>query len=117
MVARWVENPYWQYFCGYTHMQHECPIHPTSLTKWRNRVAVERLQALLTETIDLAIRVKHLPKNDLARVTVDTTVQEKNITHPTDSKLLYKAIVKLADAAKSRGIVLRQSYVWARRPQ
>ena len=111
VVARWVENPYWQYFCGYTHMQHECPIHPTSMTKWRNRVGAERLESLLTETIALAVREKHLPKSDLARVTVDTTVQEKNITYPTDSKLLYKAIVKLADAAKSRGIPLRQSYV------
>jgi IS5 family transposase len=40
VVARWVENPYWQYFCGYTHMQHECPIHPTSMTKWRQRIGV-----------------------------------------------------------------------------
>lgn len=111
VVARWVENPYWQYFCGYTHMQHECPIHPTSMTKWRNRVGVERLEALLKETIALAVREKHLPKNDLERVTVDTTVQEKNITYPTDSKLLHKAIVKLVTAAKSRGIALRQSYV------
>ncbi len=111
VVARWVENPYWQYFCGYTHMQHVCPIHPTSMTKWRNRVGAEKLGELLKETIRLAVRGKHLPKQDLARVTVDTTVQEKNITYPTDSKLLYKAIVKLAEAAKSRGIVLRQSYV------
>ncbi|MCH8964189.1 MAG: IS5 family transposase, partial [Planctomycetes bacterium] len=111
VVARWVENPYWQYFCGYTHMQHECPIHPTSMTKWRNRVGVERLEKLITETIALAVREKYLPKRDLERITVDTTVQEKNITHPTDSKLLYKAIVKLGDAAKSRGIELRQSYV------
>ena len=111
VVDRWVENPYWQYFCGYTHMQHECPIHPTSMTKWRNRVGAERLEKLVTETISLAVREKHLPKRDLTRVTVDTTVQEKNITYPTDSKLLYKAIVKLGDAAKSRGIPLRQSYV------
>jgi IS5 family transposase len=111
VVEHWVENPYWQYFCGYTHMQHDCPIHPTSMTKWRNRVGVKRLEELLTETIRLAVREKHLPKRDLAQITVDTTVQEKNITHPTDSKLLYKAIVKLGDAAKSRGIALRQSYV------
>jgi len=111
VVARWVENPYWQYFCGYTHMQHDCPIHPTSMTKWRNRVGVERLEELLKETIRLAVREKQLPQRDLQHVTVDTTVQEKNITHPTDSKLLYKAIVKLADAAKTRGIKLRQSYV------
>ena len=106
VVDRWVENPYWQYFCGYTHRQHECPIHPTSMTKWRNRVGAERLEKLVTETIDLAVREKHLPKRDLERVTVDTTVQEKNITYPTDSKLLYKSNVKLGDAAKSRGIDL-----------
>ena len=111
VVARWVENPYRQYFCGYTPMQHECPIRPTSMTKWRNRVGVERLEKLVAETIALAIYEKHLPKSDLARVTVDTTVQEKNITYPTDSKLLYKSIVKLGDAAKSRGIELRQSHV------
>ena len=111
LVARWVENPYWQYFCGYTHMQHECPIHPTTMTKWRNRLGAERLEELLRETIRLAVREKHLPKADLERVTVDTTVQEKNITFPTDSKLLYKAICKLSGAAKARGIPLRQSYV------
>ncbi len=111
VVEHWVENPYWQYFCGYTHMQHDCPIHPTSMTKWRNRVGPQRLEKLLTETIALAVREKHLPKQDLARVTVDTTVQEKNITYPTDSKLLYKAIVKLVGAAKGRGIPLRQSYI------
>jgi len=111
VVDRWVENPYWQYFCGYTHMQHECPIDPSSMSRWRSRVGAERLEALLTETIALAIREKHLPKSDLARITVDTTVQEKNITHPTDSKLLYKAIVKLGEAARLRNIELRQSYV------
>ena len=111
LVARWVENPYWQYFCGYTHMQHECPIHPTTMTKWRNRLGAKRLEELLKETIRLAVREKHLPKSELQRVTVDTTVQEKNITFPTDSKLLYKAIGKLSDAAKARGIRLRQSYV------
>ncbi len=111
VVAHWVENPYWQYFCGYTHMQHDCPIHPTSMTKWRNRVGAERLEKLLTETIALAVRERHLPKQDLARVTVDTTVQEKNITHPTDSKLLYRCIEKLVDAAKNRDIPLRQSYI------
>ena len=111
VVARWVENPYWQYFCGYTHMQHECPLHPTALVKWRKRVGAERLAALLRETIDLAVREKHVTRRDLERVNVDTTVQEKNITHPTDAKLLSRCIAKLAAAAQDRGIVLRQSYV------
>lgn len=111
LVERWVENPYWQSFCGYTHMQHDCPIHPTSMTKWRNRVGADRLAVLLKETIDLAVREKHVSQRDLKRVNVDTTVQEKNVTYPTDSKLLHKAIVKLVAAARSRGIRLRQSYV------
>ncbi len=111
VVARWVENPYWQYFCGYTHLQHKCPIHPTSMTKWRQRVGQEKLQVLLQQTVSVAVEQKHLPEREMKQVNVDTTVQEKNITHPTDSKLLYKAIVKLGRAAKASGIALRQSYV------
>ena len=111
VVERWVENPYWQYFCGFTHMQHEAPIDPSSLSRWRKRVGAERLELLLKETVALAVRGKHLPKRDLRQVTVDTTVQEKNITYPTDSKLLYTAICKLGQSAKAYGIPLRQSYV------
>ena len=111
VVAKWVENPYWQYFCGYTHMQHECPIHPTSLTKWRQRVDETKLNELLTQTIEVARREGHLSEREVKHATVDTTVQESNITYPTDSKLLYKAVLKLGKAAKKRGIALRQSYV------
>jgi IS5 family transposase len=111
VVARWVENPYWQYFCGYTHMQHHLPIDPSSMSRWRKRVGSERVELLLKETIDLAVREHYVSTRDLQRVNVDTTVQEKNITFPTDSKLLYKAIVKLVKAAKARDIPLRQSYL------
>ena len=111
VVERWLENPYWQCFCGYTTMQHELPLHPTSLVKWRKRVGAERLMELLQETIALAVREKQVSARELRQVNVDTTVQEKNITYPTDSKLLYRAIVKLGKAAKQRGISLRQSYV------
>lgn len=111
LIDRWIENPYWQYFCGFLHMQHEPPIDPSSMSRWRKRVGPERVELLLKETIDLAVREKQLLKRDLEHVTVDTTVQEKNITYPTDSKLLYTAICKLGQAAKSRGIELRQSYV------
>lgn len=111
VVAKWVENPYWQAFCGYTHMQHRLPIHPTSMTRWRQRIGAAKLEALLKQTVEVAVQQKHLPKAELQHVNVDTTVQEKNITHPTDSKLLYKAILKLGRAAKDRGIALRQSYL------
>lgn len=110
LVAHWVENPYWQYFCGFTHFQHEAPLDPSSLSRWRTRVGAARLELLLQETVDLAKRQKQVSPSDLARVTVDTTVQEKNITHPTDAKLLHTAIRKLVQAATERGLRLRQSY-------
>lgn len=111
LLERWVENPYWQYFCGFETMQHEVPLHPTSLTKWRQRVGAEKLSEMLQETLVLAVREKQVTPQQLAQVNVDTTVQEKNITHPTDSKLYYTAIAKLAKAAKARGIKLRQTYI------
>ena len=111
VLDRWVENPYWQYFCGFTSMQHELPLHPTCLVKWRKRVGQEKLLELLKETIALAVREKQVSPTELRQVNVDTTVQEKNITHPTDSKLYYRAIVKLGKAARARGIPLRQTYV------
>jgi len=111
VVERWVENPYWQYFCGYTHLQHQCPIHPTSMTRWRKRVGANRLVEVPEETIALAKREGQVSKRDLERVIIDTTVQEKNITYPTDSKLLYRALQKLVGAARSRSIELRQSYL------
>src|SRR3989304_3350578 len=67
VVERWVENPYWQYFCGYTHLQHECPIHPTSMTRWRKRVGADRLEELLQETVALAKREGQVSQRDLER--------------------------------------------------
>lgn len=111
LLARWVENPYWQAFCGYDTMQHQPPVHSTALVKWRQRVGAEKLALLLKETIDQAVAEKNMTPHELQQVIVDTTVQEKNITYPTDSKLYQKAIAKLAAAAKHRGIKLRQTYV------
>jgi transposase, IS5 family len=111
LLERWVENPYWQYFCGYSTFQHELPLHSTSLVKWRQRMGAERLAELLQETIALALREKEVTAHELRQVNVDTTVQEKNITHPTDSKLMRTAIEKLALAARKRGLRLRQTYV------
>ena len=111
LLDRWVENPYWQYFCGFNTMQHEVPLHSTSLTKWRQRIGADRLAVLLEETVAIAVTDHHITKKELAQVIVDTTVQEKNITHPTDSKLYFKALEKLSAAARNRGVQLRQTYV------
>lgn len=111
VVARWVENPYWQYFCGFEYMQHDCPIHPTSLVKWRQRVGSDRLEKLLAETIRLALKHKQVTSQQLAKVTVDTTVQEKAIAFPTDARLCTKMLLRLVNLSKKRGLSLRQTYV------
>ena len=79
------------------------------MTHWRNRIG-DKLDILLAESLRLAHDTGALKKSDLARVTVDTTVQPKNITFPTDAKLLLVAIQQLGKLAKEEGVELRQSY-------
>jgi IS5 family transposase len=106
----WLENPYYQYFCGEEFFQHRLPLDRSSMTHWRNRMGEERLQALLQESLAVATRTGAMKPGDLARVIIDTTVQPKNITFPTDAKLLNRAREKLVKLAKKLGVELRQSY-------
>jgi IS5 family transposase len=110
VVARWVENPYWQFFCGLCYMQHELPIDPSSLSRWRKRVGAERLEKLLEATIHTALAMKAVRPQELQKVNVDTTVQEKAIAFPTDARLYHKMRVALVRRARSLGIPLRQNY-------
>jgi IS5 family transposase len=110
VVARWAENPYWQHFCGETFFQHRLPIDPSSLTRWRKRIGEEGVEWLLTETIEAGKRSGAVKDSDLKRVTVDTTVMEKNIAHPTDARLYETARRKLVTLAREAGIGLRQNY-------
>jgi IS5 family transposase len=95
VVARWVENPYWQYFCGSTHFEHEPPIEPSLMTKWRKKIKAEGMQKLLEVTIKTGLKTGALKAIQLKRLAVDTTVQEKAITFPTDAKLYYRMREKL----------------------
>ena len=110
IVARWVENPYWQFFCGFTHMQHAFPVDPSSLSKWRKRVGADRLEKMLEVTIHVAMKIGLLKPAQAAQVNVDTTVQEKAIAFPTDARLYHKMRVALVRQAQRMGIPLRQSY-------
>jgi transposase, IS5 family len=110
LVARWVENPYWQFFCGCQYMQHELPIDPSSLSRWRKRVGAERLEKLLETTIHTALAMKAVRPQEFQKVNVDTTVQEKAIAFPTDGRLYHKMRAALVRRARSLGIVLRQNY-------
>lgn len=111
VVAKWVENPYWQYFCGEVRFQHEFPCHPTSLVKWRQQVGPDGMEQLLKQVLRSAMKFKALKPSAIKRVNVDTTVQEKAVAFPTDARLYQKARTTLVREAKLRGVPLRQSYV------
>ncbi len=110
LCARWVENPYYQYFCGEEVFRHELRFDRSSLTRWRQRLGEERLASLIQESLRVAFETGALATKDMERVVVDTTVQPKNVAHPTDARLTHEAIVKLVAFAKRHGIELRQSY-------
>ena len=111
VCERWVENPYFQYFTGEEYFCHELPHDRSSMTRWRARVSEQELARLLQESLRIAHKSGALRLKDLRQVTVDTTVQPKAITFPTDGKLLYRAMVRLGKLARRCGIRLRQSYL------
>src|SRR5437868_6303166 len=110
LCARWVENPYYQFFCGELSFCHQLPFDRSSLTHWRQRLGEEQLVALLQESLSVAHKTGALATRDLERVVVDTTVQPKAIAHPTDARLCHRALQKLVDLAERTGVRLRQSY-------
>ena len=110
VVWGWVENPYWQLFCGETWFQHNPPIDPSSLTRWRQRIGAEGMEWLLAQTIKAATSAKVIKRRSLDKVIVDSTVQEKAIAHPTDSKLLNRGREQLVQLAAKAGMTLRQNY-------
>jgi IS5 family transposase len=110
IVNKWVENPYYQYFCGYDHFQWKLPIDPSSLTRWRKRIGEAGVEKILAATISVAQAIGQVSQQDCTQVIVDSTVMEKAIAYPTDSKLLHSARQKLVALAKKHGVKLRQSY-------
>jgi transposase, IS5 family len=110
VVWHWVENPYWQVFTGETYLQTEPPVDASSLTRWRKRLGEAGVEELLAETIEAAKRAKVIKPSSLKRVIVDTTVMEKAIAHPTDSRLLERCREHLVKAAARHGLKLRQNY-------
>ena len=109
-VERWVENPYWQFFCGFEFFQHQLPIDPSTMTRWRKRIGPDGIEKLLAATVGVAIESGTIKKSSLERIIVDTTVQPKAIAHPTDSRLYHKALLLLVRQAKRAGIILRRSH-------
>src|SRR5262245_51614026 len=110
LCARWLENPYYQFFCGELSFCHRLPFDRSSLTHWRQRLGEEQLAALIQESLSVAHKTGALASRDLKRVVVDTTVQPKAIAHPTDARLCHRAVEKLVDLARRQDVPLRQSY-------
>lgn len=110
LCARWLENPYYQFFCGELSFCHQLPFDRSSMTHWRQRLGEEQLVALIQESLSVAHKTGALATRDLERVVVDTTVQPKAIAHPTDARLCHRAIEKLTDLARRNNVPLRQSY-------
>jgi IS5 family transposase len=110
VCERWVYDPYFQYFTGEEFFQHRFPHERSDLSHWRKRLG-SKLDLLLAESLRVAHEAGALRTKDLKRVTVDTTVQPKAITFPTDAKLLHAAIRGLNRLVKEHGVRLRQSYL------
>ena len=86
------ENPYWQYFCGLEFFEHELPFDRSSMTRWRQRIGPEKMEKLLKESFQVALRSGFAVASETKKVIVDTTVQEKAVAFPTDSRLYFKAL-------------------------
>jgi IS5 family transposase len=111
VCAQWIENAYFQFFCGETYFQTKLPLDRTSMSVWRGRIGADKLELLLAETLAAAARAKAVDKSQMERVTVDTTAQTKAVAHPTDSHLLLRAVEWLNKLAGKHSIDLRQSYL------
>lgn len=110
LVQRWSENVVWQYFSGLEYYTPHFPCDATQIGRFRTAIGEAGVEELLKATIDTAVASKALHPKEFERVIVDTTVQEKAIAHPVDSRLLEIARSKVIQAAKKAGILLKQTF-------
>jgi IS5 family transposase len=105
VIQAWVENPYYQHFSGMRTFQWKFPIDPTDLVYFRKRIGEKGVEKILEVSICM-----HGEKAKEKEVVIDSTVQEKNITFPTDTNLYRGIIEGCLRIAKEEGLILRQSY-------
>jgi IS5 family transposase len=105
-VLQWKRNPYYQYFCGMTEYQPALPCDSTDLVYFRKRIGSEGVEEIFSMSVAL-----HGKDVEEKQVIIDTTVQEKNVTYPTDGKLAIKMIHQLLRIAKKEQIQLRRTYM------
>jgi len=110
VVQRYLENPYWQHFCGEIYFQYRLPFDPSDFVHFRHRIGAEGIEKIFKQSIDLY--GEEVIKREVKEVRVDTTVQEKNITFPTDRKLYEKTIEYCKRIAKAENIKLKRTYTF-----
>jgi len=110
LVVRWSENVVWQYFSGQDYYTPELPCDATQIGRFRTAIGEAGIEELLKATIDTAVQTKAVRPAEFERIIVDTTVQEKAIAHPVDSRLLDIARAKVVQAARRAGIALKQTF-------
>jgi len=110
VVERWSENVVWQFFSGQVYYTPRLPCDATQIGRFRTAIGEAGVEELLKATIDVAVETKAVRPCEFERVIVDTTVQEKAMAYPTDSRLLEIARYQVVKAAKAAGIGLKQSH-------
>jgi IS5 family transposase len=110
VCERWSESPLWQFFSGLDYYEHRLPCDATQVGRLRHDIGEDGMELLLKASIDTAVATGSVKPEALERVTVDTTVQDKAIAHPVDSRLLEIAGHKVASAAKRCGSGLKQPF-------
>jgi IS5 family transposase len=110
LVECWSENVVWQYFSGLAYYTPKLPCDATQIGRFRTAIGEAGVEELLKISIDAAVEMKAVKPSECERVIVDTTVQEKAIAHPVDSRLLEVARAKVVEAARAVGIRLKQTF-------
>ena len=108
VVARWLENPYMQYFTGEKVFQKRPPMNPIDMTKFRKRIGEKGAEKIFK--ISLMVNAPEITEKEMSQVMIDSTVQEKNITFPTDAKLYRKIVDRVLKLSSREGIELRRTY-------
>jgi IS5 family transposase len=108
IMDRYLENPYWQHFCGEIYFQYKLPFDPSDFVHFRKRIGEKGMKKLFRQSIDLF--GEEVVRKETREVRFDTTVQEKNITFPTDRKLTERAIEHCKRIAQKEGIRLKRTY-------
>ena len=110
VVERWSENVVWQYFSGQTYYEPRLPCDATQIGRFRSAIGEAGVEEILKATIDTAVETGAMPPQDCQRVIVDTTVQEKAVAFPTESRLLEIARHKVVGVARAAGVALKQTF-------